>query len=137
MDQHIFIVSDVPEIIAQIKSAIDSVDLKITELLSGRLVVSTALENPPDLIIVDCQIGSMGGFAVCWDVKLEELSNRLPLIPVLILLDRIADSWLAKQAGADGILVKPFSVIKVRKAVDALLKGSTYYDESYYIPTVK
>lgn len=136
MEQNIFVVSDVPEIINQVKSVVDSGSCKVTELLSGRLVLPRALSEPPDLIILDCQIGSMGAFAVCWDVKLEELSNRLPKIPVGILLDRFADSWLARQAGADGFLVKPFAVTKLRKLVHALLDGETFYDENYEIITI-
>jgi DNA-binding NarL/FixJ family response regulator len=48
-----------------------------------------------------------------------------------MLLDRRADVFLARRSSADGWLVKPLDPMRLRKAVKALLKGGTYFDESY------
>jgi DNA-binding response OmpR family regulator len=81
--------------------------------------------NPPDLAILDLQIGTMGGVAVCLDLRLEESAGRLPHVPVLMLLDRSADVFLAQRPGAEGWLIKPLDAIRLRRAVRTILAGGT------------
>ncbi|MQB00009.1 MAG: response regulator [Actinobacteria bacterium] len=58
----------------------------------------------PHAVIVDIQSGSAGGFDLARDMS---QSDRLKDVPVLMLLQRTEDAWLARQGGADAILVKP------------------------------
>ena len=81
-----------------------------------------------DVAIFDLQIGSMGGMAVTMSMRLDESSGRLPHVPVVMLLDRIADVHLAKRSGADGWLVKPLDPLRLRRAVRAVLRGDGYHE---------
>ena len=47
-------------------------------------------------------------------------------MPVLMLLDRRPDVFLARRSGAEGWLVKPLDPLRLRRAVTALLDGGTY-----------
>jgi DNA-binding NarL/FixJ family response regulator len=85
----------------------------------------------PDLVILDFQIGNMGAVAVTLELRLEESADRLEHVPVLVLVDRRPDVFLARRSDAEGWLVKPLDPIRLRKAVTALLAGGTYYDDSY------
>ena len=67
----------------------------------------------PDLVVLDLQIGSMGGMAVTMALRLDESSAQLPHVPVLMLLDREADIHLAKRCAADGYLVKPLDPLSL------------------------
>jgi len=78
--------------------------------------------------VLDLQIGNMGGMATCVHLRLEADAGRLPAVPVLMLLDRRADVFLARRSGADGFLLKPLDSIRIRKAVEAVLAGGTYED---------
>jgi DNA-binding NarL/FixJ family response regulator len=78
----------------------------------------------------------MGAMATCLDLRLEESGDRLEHIPVLMLLDRRADVFLARRSEAEGWLIKPLDPIRLRKAIRALLNGGTYHDESYRPLTV-
>jgi DNA-binding response OmpR family regulator len=40
-----------------------------------------------------------------------------------MLLDRVADEWLAGQAEADAWLVKPIDPLALRRTVDEVLAG--------------
>ena len=77
----------------------------------------------PDLVILDLQIGNMGGMATCMDLRLEIDAERLSPVPILMLLDREADVYLAQQAGAQGWLVKPLDSFRLKMAAVALLAG--------------
>ena len=65
--------------------------------------------------MLDLQIGNMGGIAVTMDLRLEESGDRLPHVPVIVLLDRKADLHLARRSGADGWLVKPLDALRLRE----------------------
>ena len=68
---------------------------------------------------------------MCLELRLEESYGKLDHIPVLMLLDRRADVFLARRSGAEGWVVKPMDPIRLRRAVSSLLDGGTYFDESY------
>ena len=85
-------------------------------------------EVEPDLVILDLQIGNMGGMAACMAIRLEEGVDRLPITAVLMLLDRAADVFVAHRAEADGWLIKPIDAFRLRKAASVLLDGYSYYE---------
>ena len=78
-------------------------------------------EERPDLVILDMQIGNMGGIACAIDLRLEGSAGRIPDTSILLLLDREADRFLAKRADADAELVKPVDPGTLRRTVDELL----------------
>lgn len=75
-------------------------------------------DREPSLVIVDLQTGSAGGFALSHDM---DATDRLDSIPVLMLLDREQDAWLARQAGADSYMVKPVGAGTIVARVRELL----------------
>lgn len=89
----------------------------------------------PDLIIADLQTGSAGGVALAREVQLEAGAGRLPEIPVILLLDRVADVFLASRSAAAGWLIKPLEALRLRRAVERVLAGERH-TEHYGGPTV-
>ncbi|HEY1281970.1 MAG TPA: response regulator [Acidimicrobiales bacterium] len=127
---HYLLATDADWIVEQVGAALDGPDVRWTVARVGRSVrnaVARAVAdgNPPDLAILDLQIGTMGGVAVCLDLRLEESAGRLPHVPVLMLLDRSADVFLAQRPGAEGWLIKPLDAIRLRRAVRTILAGGT------------
>lgn len=130
MDE-ILIVSDATSLLSEVRSALEDDNTEIREVTVGEHVRDAVGEAPPDLVVTDLQVGSMGGVAICMDLRLEESGDRLPHVPVLILLDRRADVFLARRSGAEGWLVKPLDSLRLRRAARTLIDGGTYHDESY------
>lgn len=127
----VLVASDAPSVRRQLASVLAGPDTEVVEATSGPAVVATALESPPDLVIVDMQMGNMGGMAVCLELRLDESYLDVPHIPVLMLLDRRPDVFLARRSGAEGWLVKPLDPLRLRRATRALLDGGTFHDDSY------
>ncbi|HVE47606.1 MAG TPA: response regulator [Acidimicrobiales bacterium] len=128
----IVVASDEEWVLDEVRSAVSGVpDARTREVDSGFSVLTAVKQTLPDLVVVDMQIGNMGGMAVCLDLRLEESGGRIGHVPVLMLLDRRADVFLARRSGAEGWLVKPLDPMRLRKAIRALLAGETYHDESY------
>lgn len=129
--------SDSPYVVDDMKAVIGGPDHEIVEVDSGGEVAEAVRQEEPDLVIVDFQIASMGGVAVCLDLRLEESAGRLPHVPVLMLLDRRADVFLARRSEAESWVVKPLDPVRLRRAIDATLTpGGSFHDDSYRpVPT--
>ncbi|MBT3686719.1 MAG: response regulator transcription factor, partial [Actinobacteria bacterium] len=87
---------------------------RIVRVTGGSEVLDAVREHQPDLVVLDLQIGNMGGMAACLDLRLEQRADRIPTQRVLMLLDRDADTWLAGQAEADAWIVKPLNPMELR-----------------------
>lgn len=106
-------------------------DVVVHEVTSGPAVVASVRSGEPDLVIVDSQMGNMGAMATCLELRLDESADRIIHVPVLMLLDRRADVFLARRSQAEGWVVKPLDPIRLRRAVTALLDGGTFEDAAY------
>ena len=105
----------------QVRTALAASDTTVIEVTRGQDVRAAVAEYEPDLVILDMQIGNMGGLAVAIDLRLEGSAGRIPDTSILLLLDREADRFLAKRVDADAELVKPVDPGTLRRTVDELL----------------
>ncbi len=103
----------------------------VVEVHNGPAVLEEVAANGADLVVVDMQMGSMGGMAVCLELRLRESMDAIDHVSVLMLLDRRADVFLARRSSAEGWLVKPLDPIRIRRAVSRLLGAGVYHDDSY------
>ena len=84
--------------------------------------VVPAIEHvEPALVLLDLQIGNMGGIAACLAVRHREEMGDLNKRPIMLLLDREVDVFLANEARADGYLVKPLDPFSLLRAVESTL----------------
>src|SRR3989454_6138420 len=125
---HILVASDAAWIRNQVRACLSGPDLTVREVSTGAEVVPAVQERTPDLAVIDLQIGNMGGMAACLDLRLEEGGGRLPHVPVLMLLDRRADVFLARRSQAEGWIVKPLEALRLRRAITTLLTGGAPED---------
>ena len=125
---HVLIAADSPWVHEEVGSALPA-DATVRNLINGAAVRTAVDEKTPDLVILDSQISNMGAMAVTYDLRNEESGGRLPHVPVMILLDRPSDVFLAQQCKAEGYLVKPLDPLRIRRATAALLAGGTFLDK--------
>jgi DNA-binding response OmpR family regulator len=125
---HVLIAADAEWVIDDVQSALEGPDTTFTVCRSGHDVTAAATGTTPDLAVLDLQIGNMGGMAVCMNFRLDESGGRLPHVKVLMLLDRTADVFLARRAGAEGWLVKPLDARRLRKAATTILGGGSVFE---------
>lgn len=117
----IVVASDAKWVRDHVRGALSGPGFEVIEVESGRDVRDVVAGREPDLVIVDLQIANMGGMAVSIDLRLEESGGRLPHVPILLLLDREADRFLARRSAADAMLVKPIDAGTLRRTVKNLL----------------
>ena len=127
----ILIASDAEWIHREVRSVLEEPGTTVRSVYSGPAVLPACQSQLPDLAVLDLQIGNMGAMAVSLELRLEEGANRLGHVPVLILLDRRPDVYLAHRSDAEGYLLKPVDPLRLRRAARTLLGGGSYQDQSY------
>ena len=124
------IATDADWIFADVDAALSDEETRVVRVRRGRDVSAAARQVEPDLIVLDLQIGNMGGIAPALNLEQEFDAGTTPEAPILLLLDRPADVPLARRWGVDGWLVKPLDSFRLRRAARALLAGDTYHEPS-------
>jgi DNA-binding response OmpR family regulator len=124
----ILVVTDADWLVDDLRASVGGPETTLRSVRAGVDVLPAVQSRLPDLVVLDLQIGNMGGMATCLHLRLEAGAGRLGHVPVLMLLDRRPDVFLAKRSEADGWLLKPLDAIRTRKAVRALLAGERYED---------
>lgn len=125
----ILLATDADWVFDEVDAALTSDDTTVHRVRRGVDVLPAMREIEPDLVILDLQIGNMGGMATCMAIRNEEGADRLPITAVLMLLDRGADVFLARRADADGWLIKPLDAMRLRRAATELLAGRSVYEQ--------
>jgi DNA-binding response OmpR family regulator len=117
----ILVAADAKWVRDQVRAAFTGPHQRVVEVTRGQDVRAAFAEVEPDLVILDLQIGNMGGVAVAIDLRLEESGGRLDRATILLLLDREADEFIARRADVDLMLVKPVDAGVLRRAAKQLL----------------
>jgi DNA-binding response OmpR family regulator len=126
----VLIATDADWIYDEVDAALADQETKVMRVREGRDVTETARELEPKLVVLDMQIGNMGGIATALHLEQEIESGHIPDVPILLLLDRPADVPLASRWGVDGWLVKPLDSFRLRRAARALEAGDTWHEPS-------
>jgi len=88
---------------------------------SARRGVRLAIEQRPELIIVDLGLPDMPGSEVCRAIRHEPVTRKLPVIVTGKSNDEI-DRVVAFEIGADDYVTKPYSVRELVLRVRAILR---------------
>ena len=80
---------------------------EVIEAADGRQALALALENPPDLILLDVMMPFMSGYEVCRELRAKP---EMQHIPILFLSAKAQNYEIGEglEAGANDYLVKPF-----------------------------
>ena len=119
----VLLATDSDAVHEDVDAALDTGDTTVRRVRQGEDVLPAIADQMPDLVVLDLQIGNMGGMAACMSIRLEEGIGNLPRLPVLMLLDRHDDVFLANRSDAEGWLIKPLDAFRLRRAATALLAG--------------
>lgn len=117
----ILLIADEEWVRNDVAAAIVDPSSTLTVLDDPEDITSLAGDRRFDLFAVDMQIGSTGGMATVRLIRDAIGRDEIDSTPIVLLLDRSADAFLAKRAGADAFLVKPFTSQQLRHVMSELL----------------
>ena len=108
----VLIVTDDPRDRDRVHSALSFGGNELIDHDDPESAADRAADESVDVAVVDLRVGSMGGMALS-----REFRARETRVPVVLLLDRQADTFLAGRSGADAWVTKPFTASALRAAV--------------------
>lgn len=120
----VLVYSDDANTRAQVRLAIGrrpAAGLPIVELVEAAtepVVIAMLDEGGIDVVVLDGEATPAGGMGICRQAK-DEIYN---CPPVLVLMGRPQDGWLAAWSRADAVVSHPLDPIAVAKAVADLLR---------------
>jgi DNA-binding response OmpR family regulator len=109
------VVADGSWVFNEVRSALSMGSWQIEEINDPRTVSDRLEESRVDAVIIDLQVGSKGGMAVVRSIRHATDATTRPRM--VLLLDRSADEFLARRAGADASVLKPFDAAELRAAL--------------------
>jgi DNA-binding response OmpR family regulator len=119
----VLLVRDLASLRRELETMLAGPDLLIEESSNSPEAIERVKRGDVDLVVVDLQVGAMGGMAITMELRNLESYGGADPVSVLMLLDRRPDVFLARRSGADGFVVKPLDPQRMRSAVRALLRG--------------
>ena len=124
MNKSILVVDDEMYIVNILDFTLATEGLRVITAANGEEALRHAVENPPDLVILDVMMPKIDGFEVCRALKAKDETKDIPVI-LLTAKDREADREKGREAGADLYVTKPFSPTRLLEDVRALLQMPT------------
>lgn len=122
----ILIVDDEQPIIDMLVYNLEKEGYDTLEATDGEKAVDIALNNTPDLILLDIMIPKMDGLSVCKRIR---HTLNVPIIMLSAKGEEI-DKILGLELGADDYITKPFSIRELMARIKAnLRKGKGNYEE--------
>ena len=117
-NKKILIIDDEKPIVEVLKINLEKEGYETIEAYDGEEGINLALNNSPDLILLDVMLPKVDGFTVC--KKLRQTINT-PII-MLTAKEDIVDKIIGLELGADDYVTKPFSIREVTARVKANLR---------------
>ncbi len=121
--KRILAVEDEADILEVILYNLRKEGFEVVGVGDGEEGLDRALEDPPDLVLLDLMLPGLDGLEICRRLRYEASTRRLPII-MLTAKGEEADVVLGLEVGADDYLVKPFRPRELLARVRAVLRRS-------------
>ncbi|HWB73150.1 MAG TPA: response regulator [Egibacteraceae bacterium] len=120
----LLLVSDKPQVSRQVTSAfLGEDDVDIVEVGAPQRALDLLDEGRSfDVVIAEADTTPMGGMALSREVKARAGMGR-DMPPVVLLIAREQDRWLAKWSQADACVLKPVDSFDLAAVAQALAEG--------------
>lgn len=117
--KRILVVEDDLSILTGLSMGLRYEGFEILQAQDGKRALARAIDDAPDLIVLDIMMPSMNGFEV-----LQELRRRHIGVPVVVLSAKSteADRVMGLDLGADDYVVKPFALTELVARIRAVLR---------------
>jgi len=115
----ILIVEDEPNMVAGLRDNFEYEGYEVLSASDGAEGLRRALNDAPDLVILDVMMPRMSGLDVC-----KQLKAKRPSLPVIMLTARgqEVDKVVGLELGADDYVTKPFSIRELLARIKAVLR---------------
>src|ERR1700761_7510143 len=115
----ILVVEDEPAMVAGLRDNFEFEGYEVITARDGVEGLQRALEESPDLVVLDVMMPRMSGLEVCKQLRAKRAS--LPII-MLTARGQEIDKVVGLELGADDYVTKPFSIRELLARVKSVLR---------------
>jgi DNA-binding response OmpR family regulator len=116
--KRILVADDDPGILDAVKLMLEEEGYIVDTTLNGR-TIETLNEKFPDLLLLDIWMSGIDGRDICKKIKSQESTRNIPII--MISANRDTET-IAKEAGADDFIEKPFQMDELISKIKKLIQ---------------
>jgi DNA-binding response OmpR family regulator len=121
MAKRILAIDDESDVLMILKTALESEGFDVETLNNGADGLAAALDNPPDLVLLDVMMPGMTGFDVLAKLKDNDSTCTVPVIMLTGMSER-KKIQEALASGIDFYIVKPFDFHDLMTKVNHALR---------------
>lgn len=120
-NQKILVIEDEANIQELIKYNLEKNGYKVSVVDNGVDGLEEALNNVPNLILLDLMLPGMDGLEVCKRLRAEKHTRKVPIF-MLTAKGEELDKVLGLELGADDYITKPFSIKELIARIRAAMR---------------
>jgi phosphate regulon transcriptional regulator PhoB len=121
-------IDDEKDLIELVRYNLEKEGFRVRGALDGESGLAMALQERPDIVLVDLMLPGMDGLEVCRRLRADGRTAAIPLI-MLTAKAGESDRIVGLELGADDYVTKPFSPRELAARVRALLRRTEGYHE--------
>ncbi len=121
MSNTILIIDDQPENVFVLQDRLEHEGYKVITAYDGQSGIDKAVEEHPDIILLDIMMPGMSGFEVCEVLTKNEKTKKIPIIMVTALTGS-DDIKKGLELGAYDYIKKPFNRVELLARIKSALR---------------
>jgi DNA-binding response OmpR family regulator len=118
--QKILVAEDQADIRGLITFSLQYAGFQVIEASNGKEAVEKALQESPDLVLLDVRMPTMSGYEACRWLKAQEETCRIPIV-FLSARGQEAEIKQGLELGAEEYILKPFAPDELYRRVESIL----------------
>jgi two-component system, OmpR family, alkaline phosphatase synthesis response regulator PhoP len=125
--EKILVVDDEEDILELVKYNLAKEGYRVDCVLSGEQALTRAVEQRPDLILLDLMLPGLDGLDVCRELKNNPITRQIPIV-MITAKGEDADIVSGLELGAEDYVTKPFSPRVLLARLKVVLRRNRYLD---------
>ena len=126
----ILIIEDDKDMLRGLRFNLEARNYTVISAPNAEIGYRRALDEKPDLLILDVMLPGRSGFDVCRDLKKSK-----PALPIIMVTARSQESDIVTglDIGADDYITKPFGVLELLARIHAVLRRAGAPSDGIYV----
>lgn len=105
------------------KQVLQKMGIEVTAVENGQQAIDAVFSDRFDLVLMDCQMPVMDGYAATRSIRTDEQARSLPRLPIIAFTAHAmrGDREACIDAGMDDYLSKPFEIVDLQNILQQWL----------------
>jgi len=130
--QKILVIDDDQDIIDLLCFNLERAGIKCISALEGNTGLALAIDEVPDLVVLDIMMPGLSGIEVLKKLKFDQSTSRIPVV-MLTAKGEEMDRVIGLELGAEDYVTKPFSVRELLLRIEKILRRGSLEEEGHLL----